>query len=466
MCGIVAAITAKEKLTLDLRKYMYQGLIVDSLRGEDSTGIFSVFKSDTEFYKKAVAGPEFVQLKRAAAIIDGDAWALVGHNRAATRGKVSNENAHPFYHKHITLVHNGTITNAYDLAGKYHDVDSEAICVGIAEGKKPLDEFIGSIKGAYALVWHDANNDSMYITRNEERPLVYGLTDGGDVLLASEAGMLYWLAHRNSIKLIKAELIAKDVIYRIYQKEGALAHEEIPVKKPQSYTSQTTRAGNGTAAQADTNHTKSASQGKSTTQAGNGNITYTPQAVQMMEDFGIKSTERVKFLNWEKYGPNGFMGSLIGHLERDPFYEVQVGGVEFNSIKDFIGGIYDIKVRNVYPASDSSPYSKEGEPIIVTSIGLISKPKPVLHLVQQKKEVPKSEERLRSLYFDEKDEPCSYKKWKRLLHSAEGRCYNCGNDINRKSVKQGRVVFTEIQKEIIGAFCPVCVKKFSEEIAH
>src|SRR3546814_11475199 len=53
---------------------------------------------------------------------------LFGHNRAATKGAVNQENAHPFNHGDIVGCHNGTLYNVTNLDDhKDFKVDSENI---------------------------------------------------------------------------------------------------------------------------------------------------------------------------------------------------------------------------------------------------------------------------------------------------------------------------------------------------
>lgn len=205
MCGIVGMVNlapmAVGELVLD--KWMAQMLFLDQLRGIDSTGVCLVKGTDVHMLKKAMPAADFLQLRETGALLDkaGQSHYAIGHNRAKTRGGATLDNAHPFQHGTITLVHNGTLKSHFNLLGNF-TVDSEAICNNIAvEGAQRTLE---KLNGAYTLVWHDSADNSINFARNEERPLHGALINKGTALLyASESWMLCGAAKRNAIKIEK-----------------------------------------------------------------------------------------------------------------------------------------------------------------------------------------------------------------------------------------------------------------------
>lgn len=228
MCGIVGFITKEvSKNAVDRQQFMRDGLIMDTLRGADATGIFMVphaWTKATEQHqkvayvtKKAVPGHTFVTSadysKDLYPIRD---WrAVVGHNRAATRGKRNDANAHPFQEGPVTMVHNGTLTTTYGLPTDQWDlnkgrskedevtVDSHVLCHNLAEASvEEAADIISKIRGAFALVWNDARDESVNIVRNSERPLhlAYG-KDDDTLYFMSESEMLYALTRRGGIKI-------------------------------------------------------------------------------------------------------------------------------------------------------------------------------------------------------------------------------------------------------------------------
>lgn len=191
MCGIVGVISTSV-LTAQQSEQFKRLLIMDQVRGLDSCGVISEKVSSLDFHKSVWDPATFLADRRTNAVITG-AKALVGHNRAATRGNVIASNAHPFHHGPITLVHNGTLAYPMpDHATKF-DVDSESIAYNLSLiPPEQAGAFLETVNGAYALVWYDERDSSWNLARNEERPLHYMTVVGGSTMyVSSEAGILY-----------------------------------------------------------------------------------------------------------------------------------------------------------------------------------------------------------------------------------------------------------------------------------
>lgn len=213
MCGIVGfASNGYLNGGINKGKYgtiMSELLWVDSLRGIDSTGVVMVPKEagiEIEMYKKALCGSDFVQLRQYRSLIVQDGWnAIIGHNRAATKGSVTSINAHPFHHMgpegDIYLVHNGTVYNKHVLPlGDSFATDSETICNAIAS--IGLTKTIEKINGSYSLVWYNNKTLTLNFLRNEERPmeLIWDKT-GNHLWFCSEKSMLEFVLERNEIEM-------------------------------------------------------------------------------------------------------------------------------------------------------------------------------------------------------------------------------------------------------------------------
>ena len=110
MCGLVGVISKYDKSYEDIKKHFLKyAIAVDTLRGEDSTGVMRMNeKGKVETNHSILPGIQYVSTK-SFDNIKTDSWAIFGHNRAATRGSVSRENAHPFTFGDVTLMHNGTL---------------------------------------------------------------------------------------------------------------------------------------------------------------------------------------------------------------------------------------------------------------------------------------------------------------------------------------------------------------------
>ena len=198
--GLFGLVGVAGNLTVKHRDFFTQALYVDVLRGKDSTGVATVkFGGKIDVYKKANAAYDFINTKRYGEVVGASSKILLGHNRAATKGKVVDEAAHPFWIENIVLAHNGTLFSHANLAaGHKFDVDSQAIANHFAvhdhnHGLELLD-------GAYALTWYNSDANTLNFARNDERPFTFLTAKDGSLLWASERDMLLWLASRNGIK--------------------------------------------------------------------------------------------------------------------------------------------------------------------------------------------------------------------------------------------------------------------------
>lgn len=239
MCGIYG-IFSRTKYGLnkiDLEHFDQMG-IVTQLRGMHSSGVFSIPPKTKEVPKiiKTV-GPNFYLWHDKG----WDAWqdyafkqaqGIVGHGRAATKGKITKENAHPFRCKPITLVHNGTIYNGLDHH-KGVDVDSHALCLEIQQ--KGVYEALHNISGAYAIIVYNEEEGKVYIARNSERPL-HILTTSDRFYVMSEADALTYLAKRCKWGPLNKE---PEVEYfeagKVYSIEGGALIKEGEIQK-KTYT--------------------------------------------------------------------------------------------------------------------------------------------------------------------------------------------------------------------------------------
>jgi ferredoxin-like protein FixX len=211
MCGLVGWISGeKASDALDRRKFIDQALILDTVRGGDSSGVFVVensWKPDqapfADWRKQCSGGHEFVISDGYKGLFDYgktmDYKYCVGHNRSATVGGVVLDAAHPFTEGPITLVHNGTVKKEYTSEKELAN-DSHGICWKLS--KESPETVIKELDGAFALIWHDARDDSLNFVRNAQRPFHMAKSAGNDTIyFASEAEMLYWLDRRLVLKL-------------------------------------------------------------------------------------------------------------------------------------------------------------------------------------------------------------------------------------------------------------------------
>ena len=233
MCGLVAMVT-KGKYGFQYKdKAMFeQMLYADALRGEDSTGVFSVNKyGNLKMLKSAKTSADFIRTKGFQDFSDkifAESRMVVGHNRASTRGATIEENAHPFIEDHICLVHNGTLHTHKELADT--TVDSHAIATAIA--KEGYQAVLPKINGAFALIWYDAKLKKMFVARNKDRPLWVLQTKEADYI-ASEPDMLQWIYKRVYGKVGEAKFFSVDLVYSwdVDDPEVGYDTEKMPAKK-------------------------------------------------------------------------------------------------------------------------------------------------------------------------------------------------------------------------------------------
>lgn len=213
MCGIFGILANPKSTMAQLRPldaWAEDACILGTIRGEDSTGIFQVRRAHKEIkqFKLPYNGFLFSKEARARELITNVdiSTITIGHHRAATRGSISIENAHPFEHKsadgkrHVIGVHNGGLQNHSTLEdGIRFDVDSDWAMYQIM--KYGGSEAISKMNGAMALVWMEEDGKVRMYT-NGKRPIHFAFCKDMDaMLIMSEHEMLYALASRNDIVL-------------------------------------------------------------------------------------------------------------------------------------------------------------------------------------------------------------------------------------------------------------------------
>lgn len=192
MCGLVGV---AGNIQFSEKRVFANLLFMDQLRGKHSTGVAAIDKdSKVELFKEV--GPP-MNLFAHKDWFDDDfeikrygLKALIGHNRYATVGAKTADNAHPFHHGDVVGAHNGTLKYIYQIpeANKFQ-VDSEAIFYNF--NKLGVKETMAHLNGAWALTWYNTESETMNFMRNDERPLYYVYTKDEDCLFwASDPEML------------------------------------------------------------------------------------------------------------------------------------------------------------------------------------------------------------------------------------------------------------------------------------
>ncbi len=220
MCGIFG-MTSEFITTQADDKFIKHCTIAGSVRGLDATGFVFLTNNPvnpTTYLKKAVNGATMVN----------DVWnpewnmgnqthSVIGHNRAATVGKINDDTAHPFIEGNIIGVHNGTLVGDWrgDLqVSKTCDVDSRGLYRAISA--RGIDWAISNLYGAAALVWAEIDEQRVFVYRNAERPLHYAESKSSNrVYYASEAGMLQWMLTKCGIQHTEIKAFNINTLYEI-----------------------------------------------------------------------------------------------------------------------------------------------------------------------------------------------------------------------------------------------------------
>lgn len=151
MCGLfgfAGQLSRRQRATL-LRTLC----VLNQERGRDSVGLARITAGERPEIIKSLMLPTDVAVSESfnkIASADGHVW--IGHTRAATRGAVSLDNAHPFHMGQTVLAHNGMVSIDSDMVqrcdGKEFEVDSQHLTYLINR-----DDKLGEIDGCAAMVF-------------------------------------------------------------------------------------------------------------------------------------------------------------------------------------------------------------------------------------------------------------------------------------------------------------------------
>lgn len=253
MCGLVGmagALTGKhDRIIKDL-------LIVDTLRGKDSTGLAAISSYSTNVAKQVGDPFQLFDTKQFDRAMQGISRVFIGHNRAATIGKVNRSNAHPFEFDNIIGAHNGTLRDRSGLEfGGEYEVDSEQLYHNINDfGVK---DTMGNVTGAWALTWWDKDKQTLNMLRNSERPLVYAFNKSRTQLYwASEEWMLWVACGRGEVDIEQPVELPEDfhlsfhiplvgAITRIETPKGVTVKGKKPFVAPAKTVSDSSQTGSG-----------------------------------------------------------------------------------------------------------------------------------------------------------------------------------------------------------------------------
>lgn len=241
MCGIVGVVSGYKSGFSNPEVEAFQRMLfIDTFRGWDSTGVFGADKyANVGILKEASMAPVFMQkpeFKEWSNKLSTSGVFAVGHNRAATRGTIKDENAHPFWiENNIVLVQNGTYYGDHKHL-KDTEVDTEAIAHVINE-EDTVEKALNRINSAYALVWYNVRERSLNLIRNDQRPLHVVYTASGAMLFASEEETLRFAISKAGWKTKQDPyMIKEDTLVKLtFDKEGGHESENIPISRTRTF---------------------------------------------------------------------------------------------------------------------------------------------------------------------------------------------------------------------------------------
>lgn len=208
MCGIYGWIgdTTQRSKVFEL----FENLGIESeSRGKHATGYYSLNGSVTSA-KAPLPASDFFKIKAYKDLYSKSTpHVLIGHNRWATHGNPKdNRNNHPFTTNRWGFIHNGNVANTIDIS-TYSDCDSEKIFRFFTKDYYNSHSALNSIekvlktfdRGDMACALADAKTDSLYLFRNDGRPLVKTfLEDLNIIVFASTKEILERALKKSKIK--------------------------------------------------------------------------------------------------------------------------------------------------------------------------------------------------------------------------------------------------------------------------
>lgn len=210
MCG-QCGVMVNSFIQSEMNTFLWN-LRLNYFRGKDSTGIVSYSAPSSLFKKKTRRSPQVHAWKeprdaigflayddldpkgvKEAMLSASDKRLMMGHCRAATVGKVTAKNAHPFSVGNIIGMHNGTIKKDF-RGSKDYETDSEAFFALINEVglKDALEEVESYSQTAYAIQYIDRSDNTFNVVRNSDRPLHF--------VYSSTRGALFWSSEEMDIR--------------------------------------------------------------------------------------------------------------------------------------------------------------------------------------------------------------------------------------------------------------------------
>lgn len=214
MCGLVMVVNKTGNGFNTIQQNVFASLLYLSggYRGRDGVGVTVIdTHGNVQLAKDACTVDNFLftdEYVHLNSLAYKNGVAMIGHNRAATRGTISDKNSHPFViDDKIVLVHNGTFYGDHKKI-KNTEVDSEVIGHLLAENENPA-EALKKVNAAYALMWYNVDKKQIHIIRNSSRTLYFMETDNS-YIYASEEIFLKFVIEKHSLTPISGPFLIEE----------------------------------------------------------------------------------------------------------------------------------------------------------------------------------------------------------------------------------------------------------------
>jgi len=231
MCGVVGFIGTPSKVN---RQIFQDMLMLDARRGPHSTGVAAASKKTAYTLKSTQLPWDLANEKDFKAEIMGKNWpVMMGHNRFATLGAVKNDNAHPFWHDHIIMTHNGTLTGLYRLE-KWIDFDTDSECFTYNVAKQGIAKVYEETGGAMTCVWWDQKTARLNVITNGQRPFCFTYSQDQKTMFYSSEDWMFRLAcEARGVQLKKNHYtLEPNRLFEFYLTRGGRVESESTDLKP------------------------------------------------------------------------------------------------------------------------------------------------------------------------------------------------------------------------------------------
>ena len=228
MCGIYGIL-----YTHNIYQHILNGLSQLQNRGYDSSGLCAM--KDGSFHILKSSAPNPLDKLREQITDQSNVCVGMGHNRWATHGGNTDENAHPHVSNNgrWAIVHNGIIENHEELKHIlikkgytfYSQTDTEVVCNLLQyndEGNvyHAIQKTLGMIKGTYAFIIMCLDEpDHLYCVKNQS-PLLIGYDNDKIIITSEKSGFCfdvsYIILKDNDICCINKDVILYNEEYREY----------------------------------------------------------------------------------------------------------------------------------------------------------------------------------------------------------------------------------------------------------